>query len=91
MKLKWTQTALSDLKHIYTYIAEENIIAAKNTISKIQKGVQQIQKYPQVGKKGRVQETKEFIIPNSFYIIIYREKNSTIEILSILHTARKWP
>ena len=91
MKLIWTQTSLSDLKHIYAYISEDNVMAAKNTLAKIKKSSHHIRKYPQIGKKGRIEETKEFIVPNSFYIIIYREKKDVIEILSILHATRKWP
>ncbi|PIW88418.1 MAG: type II toxin-antitoxin system mRNA interferase toxin, RelE/StbE family, partial [Nitrospirae bacterium CG_4_8_14_3_um_filter_44_28] len=40
---------------------------------------------------GRVEGTRELVISGLPYIIPYRVKNNTIEILRVLHAARKWP
>jgi toxin ParE1/3/4 len=42
-------------------------------------------------KSGRVEGTKELIISNSPYMIIYRVKGESVEILRILHTSKRYP
>jgi toxin ParE1/3/4 len=47
--------------------------------------------YPQLGRPGRVKGTRELIISGSPFIAVYRVKKTRIEILRILHWARRWP
>ena len=42
-----------------------------------------------MGRPGRVAETRELIVRN--YIVAYRVKDETIQILRILHAKREWP
>ncbi len=44
-----------------------------------------------MGKSGRVEGTRELIISNSPYILIYRVKEESVEILRILHTSKRYP
>ena len=44
-----------------------------------------------MGRQGRIDNTRELVIGNTPYIVIYRIKNDAIEILRILHSARKFP
>ena len=44
-----------------------------------------------MGRHGRIEGTRELVIPGLPYIIPYRVKNNVIEILRVLHAARKWP
>lgn len=46
--------------------------------------------HPEIGRLGRVSGTRELVVAGTPYIFVYRVK-ATIEILTILHTARKWP
>lgn len=93
LRVRWTQQAIQDLESAHHYIALENPKAAKIILSKLLKGIEQIQLYPESGRMGRVANTLELIIPKTQYILIYRYKSKTkeIQILSFLHTARKWP
>ena len=50
-----------------------------------------LENYPFMGKSGRVDGTRELIISNSPYMIIYRVKEETVEILRILHTSKRYP
>jgi plasmid stabilization system protein ParE len=44
-----------------------------------------------MGRVGRVEATRELVISNTSYLIIYRVKEESVEILRILHSSRKYP
>ncbi|MFN6033127.1 MAG: type II toxin-antitoxin system RelE/ParE family toxin, partial [Dolichospermum sp.] len=60
-------------------------------IIKIKNSAKQLKKYQFMGKNGRVEGTKELIISNSPYILIYRVKEESVEVLRILHTSKRYP
>lgn len=91
-KCKWTDKALDDLLIIREFIAEDNPKAAVNITKKIVlKVVEQLDRFQNIGKAGRVYGTRELIIPSTLYIAVYRVKSDTIEILRVLHTSISWP
>ncbi len=91
MKIKWLRKALKNLETIHEYISALNREAAKQTVAKIRIGIDKLAEFPQMGRPGRVKGTRELIIGNTPYIVIYRVKQNNIEILRILHSARKFP
>lgn len=40
---------------------------------------------------GRVDGTRELVIPGTQYILPYRVKQNQIQILAVFHGARQWP
>jgi toxin ParE1/3/4 len=46
---------------------------------------------PKLGSAGRVPGTRELLIPKTPYVVPYRIRNGTIEIIRIYHTSRRWP
>ncbi|MDK2407957.1 type II toxin-antitoxin system mRNA interferase toxin, RelE/StbE family [Aphanizomenon sp. PH219] len=91
MRVKWLRQALRNLKQAHNYVFPENPTAAQELILKIQNAANQLENYPFMGKSGRVDGTRELIISNSPYMIIYRVKEETVEILRILHTSKRYP
>ncbi|MFM5887935.1 MAG: type II toxin-antitoxin system RelE/ParE family toxin [Dolichospermum sp.] len=91
MQVKWLRQALRNLEQVRNYIIQDNPTAAQELIIKIQNAANQLEKYPFMGKSGRVEGTKELIISNSPYMIIYRVKEESVEILRILHTSKCYP
>jgi toxin ParE1/3/4 len=45
---------------------------------------------PSMGRPGRVPGTRELVIAGTPYIVAYRAKRRSIEILRVLHGAQKW-
>jgi toxin ParE1/3/4 len=89
---RWTGKALQDLGHIKDYIAQDNPAAFVDTIRKIVLTIEeQLCQYPHSGRAGRVYGTRELIIAGTPYIAAYRVRGGTVEVLRILHNARKWP
>lgn len=91
MKVKWTKVAFSDLVKIFEYISNEDMPeTARKIVGIINSSIGQLLKFPESGKKGRVEETRELVVPGTPFTIVYRIKNDALEILTILHHSKKW-
>jgi len=44
-----------------------------------------------MGRPGRVDGTREFVVAGTPYIIPYRVRGETVELLAVMHGARRWP
>lgn len=51
----------------------------------------QLEKFPFSGREGRVEGTRELVVPGLPYILPYRIEGEDIQIASVIHTSRKWP
>ena len=91
MEVVWLEEALDDLKEIGRYIAEDDPLAAWRTLIKIKTSADSLQQNPERGRLGRVEKTRELVIPRVPYIIPYYIKKREIRILAVMHSARKWP
>jgi addiction module RelE/StbE family toxin len=92
MKVVWTRRALRHLRSAYDYWARESSPAAADTMLKrIFSAVELLERYPGAGRRGRIPGTRELVLVPSPFLIAYRTRRGTIEILALLHGARKWP
>ena len=89
--VKWLRKALKNLEQTYDYVAETNVDAAIAIVLKIQAATDQLSEFPMMGRTGRVDDTRELVIANTPYIIIYRVNRNAVEVLRVLHTSRKYP
>ncbi len=46
---------------------------------------------PYRGRYGRLDNTRELVIPRLPYVVIYRIPGDRIVILNIVHGAQRWP
>jgi len=91
VRIIWTEPAARALELIQDYIASDNRRAAWEVTQTIRHAVNQLGNHPRLGRPGRVQGTLELIIPKLPYIVPYRIKDRAVQVLSVFHTARKWP
>ncbi|MGH8656753.1 MAG: type II toxin-antitoxin system RelE/ParE family toxin [Gammaproteobacteria bacterium] len=91
MRVKWLRTALRNLEAEAEYIAQDNPAAEKRTVERVRAAVGRLANHPALGRPGRVSGTREFVVSGTPYIVPYRVRGKTVEILSIQHAARKWP
>lgn len=91
MRVRWLRKALANLEAEADYIAQDNPIAARRLVRNIFQAVQLLKKNPAIGRAGRVAGTRELVVPGTPYIIPYRVRGGTVEILRVFHAARKWP
>lgn len=91
MKIVWTEPARQDLRAIFEYIAKESPKAARALLAEIKERVGILASQPQLGRAGRVEGTREFVLAGTSYILPYRLKDKQIQILAVFHAARRWP
>jgi addiction module RelE/StbE family toxin len=89
----WTRAASLDLTQIKEYIDRDNPVAALSVVMEIVSVAEVlISEHTRIGKAGRVPGTLEFVIPDyPSYILIYKLSDDAVQILRVLHAARKWP
>lgn len=91
MRVRWLRRALDDLDAAETYIARDDPETAAAVTLRIVRAVSLLKEQPGIGRTGRVAGTKELVVPNTPYIVPYRVKADTIQILRVYHSSRKWP
>ena len=84
-------SAVSDLTSIRNYIGQDNWEVANDVVMRIVEQAESLAIYPQKGRIGRIQGSRESILPGLPYIIAYRPKQDAVEIVRIIHTSRQWP
>jgi addiction module RelE/StbE family toxin len=83
--------ALENLNTEADYIAQDNPAAAARTVELIIRAVDELKRYPAMGRPGRVLGTRELVIAGTPYIVPYRVRKANVEVLRVFHGARKWP
>ena len=91
MRVEWSQFALADREAIFDYIEADNPRAAVVIDDRIRKHVEQLRQFPESGRPGRVEGTRELPIDRTPYIAAYQITKNTVRILRVLHGARLWP
>ena len=91
MQVRWTTQAANALEQIGDHIAEENPQAAYTVVNTIYQRVQQLADFPSFGRVGRLEGTRELVIPGLSYFVPYRVRDEVVEILDVIHTSRRFP
>ena len=91
MRISWAELAIGHLQAAYEYVAADNPRAAERTVERILSAVEFLARHPNLGHPGRVEGTRELVVPDTPFVVAYRQPREEIEILAILHAARKWP
>ena len=92
MRLVWSPQAVEDLAALRAYIEGDDPKAARKTAVRVVEAIETlIPANPKVGRPGRVPGTRELVIARTPYIVPYRLREGTIEILRVFHGARRWP
>jgi addiction module RelE/StbE family toxin len=53
--------------------------------------VEGLVQFPEMGRPGRIEGTRELVISRTPYIAAYRILGETVRILRVLHGAQLWP
>ncbi len=91
MRLKWLPTALRNLDSEACYIAADEPAAARLVVQRVLAAVGLLAEQPGLGRPGRVAGTRELLVPKTRYIVPYRVRGDTVEVLRVFHTSRQPP
>ena len=88
MRIRWTPEAGFDLECIARRIAEDNLEAAVKAAGAIFQRIENLVNFPQVGRLGREEGTRELVLAPMPYVAVYRINDSAVEILRTWHRAQ---
>lgn len=91
VKVRWTRVAIEDLDHAYDFIAARSPAGARAVIERVESALKALKGHPEIGRPGRVEGTRELVIPGTPFIFAYRSFKKRLEILGFIHAARRWP
>jgi len=91
MRVKWLRKALRNLDDEASYIATDDPAAAHLAVMRVLDAVSVLAEHPGLGRPGRVPGSRELIVAKTRYIVPYRVRGETVEILRVFHTSRRLP
>ena len=91
MRVEWLRQALRNRDDEATYIATDDAAAARLVVKRVLDAVAQLADQPGLGRPGRVPGTRELIVNKTRYIVPYRVRGETVEVLRVFHTSRRLP
>jgi toxin ParE1/3/4 len=91
MRVRWTTPAADDLYNIVRRIQRDSPDAAANIAESLYDGCGSLRKFPHLGRKGRIEGTRELVFSGLPYIVVYRIQDQIVEIMRIYHGAQDWP
>lgn len=91
MRLEWSAFAMADRLAIFDYIEADSPQAAIAVDDRIREQVENLRRFPESGRFGRVESTRELVISGTPYIAAYRITDNAVRILRVLHGSQRWP
>ena len=91
MRVRWLQKALRNLDEEAAYIATDDDAAARLVVARVLAAVNSLSDQPGLGRPGRVPGTREQVVPKTRYVVPYRTRSETIEVLRVFHASRRLP
>lgn len=87
-RLLFAEPAARDLDSIIAYIALDNPDAAEKTFRAIAAAAEHLAEFPEMGRAGRLPETREIAVPGLPYLIVYLAAADTVTVVAVFHGAR---
>jgi toxin ParE1/3/4 len=91
MKIEWSPEAAGDFAGIVAYIHERNPSAAARVAHSMYDSVASLESFPNRGRPGRVDGTRELVLAPLPFIVVYRVRRDVVEVARVLHGAQRWP
>ncbi len=91
MRVRWLQKALRNLDAEASYIAVDDDAAARLVLTRVLAAVDMLPDQPSLGRPGRVPGTRELVVRRTRYVVPYRIRGETVEILRVFHASRRLP
>ena len=74
MRIRWTLAAAEDLQRIHDYLKENEPHLALPTVIAIREAILSLKKFPNRGRPGAIDGTRELLHERLPYIVSYRVK-----------------
>jgi toxin ParE1/3/4 len=91
MTVIWSNTVVGHLEQILDFQQAVSSGGSVTVRRKILETVRRVGQMPNSGRVGRIDGTREAVVPRSPFIVVYELSENAVEILGIWHGARLWP
>ena len=91
MRVRWTGPAFESLRSHADFIAKDDFEQARRLVLRVNEAVERLKQFASLGRPGRLSGSREWIVSGTPYIIPYRIRADTLELLRILHASQEWP
>ena len=91
MKVRIAPLVSDHLLAAYDFLQSSNPAAAREQLLRIFETIDRLQQFPFSGRKGRVGETRELVVPRTPFILAYAIDGQEIQVLAVLHGSQQWP
>lgn len=91
MKVRYTATALIEVKEIFAYLSERNQTAAKRVVARVEQTIQNLADFPEMAQEADEPGTRRMPVGRYPFIVFYTIENDEVVILHVRHGARQWP
>jgi len=93
LPLEWAESAREDLEGIADYLIGESqpFEDVEGYVQRIYSAPAHLSTLPGAGKPGRVPNTREWLVKDTLYALIYRVLSDRIQILRVMHGNRQFP
>lgn len=91
MKLRVLPRASRDMAEIYAYISADDQHAAVLVLMRLKKSLALIAERPDIGRQSEDPRIREWSVPGLPYVVPYRVRGETVEVLRVFHTSRQRP
>jgi toxin ParE1/3/4 len=88
MRIRWTPAAAGDLEEIDQYLKDRHPAYRNPTILELYDSIRSLREFPNRGRLGREEGTRELVLPPLPYVVVYRVREDAVEVLRIVHSAR---
>lgn len=93
LPIEWTESSWKDLDGVTDYLRGEGVPFedVEEYIKRIFKAPEHLSTLPGAGKPGKMPNTREWLVMDTPYALIYRVKGNTVQILRVMHGSRQFP
>jgi len=91
VRVEWQARARQDTVELIAYVEIHNPVAALAVLKEIRRQVAALVEHPFLGRPGRRRDTRELVINGTPYIAAYRIVGEVVQVIRVLHGARRWP
>ena len=89
MRVGWQRKALRNLDDEATSIAADDTAASSLVVKRVLDAVAQLEAQPGLGRLGRVSGTRELLVAKTRYVLPYRVRGKTVDILRVFQISRR--
>jgi addiction module RelE/StbE family toxin len=91
MKIRYTETTLTEINEIFAHISEQNAPAAKRVVARIERTIHNLADFPEMAQETREPGVRRIPAGRYPYLVYYAVETDEVVILHVRHGARRTP